>query len=213
VSPSADRVPRPPADLDPLIECWTAGRVIVRCHPPSYHEREFNPTTDLARFRPLVHAESIVPTLYGADDLPGALSESVFHDVPVRGPNRRIPRSRLNRWAWCEVAPTRELRLVSLHGTGLKRVQVTHAELIECPAAHYAETVQWADALYDVAAAPDGLCWRSRQHNDSLALMLFGTRVAEDDLEVVRRAESLAGGRGADAVFDFAEEAGITVVA
>jgi hypothetical protein len=206
-------VPRPPADLDPQIERWEAGRTIVRCHPPAYHEREFNATTYLRRFRPLMDAGAIVPTLYGAEDLPGALSETVFHDVPVRGPGRGILRSGLDRWVRCEVAPRRDLQLVALHGTGLRRVQVTHGELIDCDAAHYAETVPWSDALHDVAARPDGLCWRSRQHNDSLALMLFGSRVAEDDLEIVRPAESLARKPGGDAVYEFAVAADITIVA
>jgi hypothetical protein len=129
-------VPRPPADLDPRLERWEAGRVIVRCHAPTYHEREFNDTTHLARFRPLVHDDAIVPTAYGADDLWGAVSETVVHEVPVQGPDRRILRSQVDRWVWCEVTPNRHLNLVALHGTGLLRVQVTHGELIECDAAH-----------------------------------------------------------------------------
>jgi hypothetical protein len=205
-------VPRPPADLDPQIERWEAGRVIVRCHGPKYHERQFNETTRLARFRPLMHAGTVVPTIYGANDFPGAVSETVFHEVPVRGPHRRILRSEVDRWVWCEVAPTRDLKLVALHGTGLRRVQVTHGDLIECDAAFYADTVPWSLALHDAASAPDGLCWRSRQHNDSLALMLFGSRVTAADLDVVRPAESLALRPGGDFVYEFAEAAGIAIV-
>lgn len=205
-------VPRPPADLDPQIERWEAGRVIVRCHGPKYHERQFNDTTRLARFRPLVDAGAVVPTMYGADDFAGVVSETVFHEVPVRGPHRRIPRSEIDRWVWCEVAPTRDLRLVALHGTGLRRVQVTHGELIECDASDYAETVPWSVAFHDAASTPDGLCWRSRQHNDSLALMLFGSRVAETDLAVVRAAESLALRPGGDLVYEFAEAADIAII-
>ena len=206
-------VPRPPAGVDPQIERWEAGRVIVRCHGPKYHERQFNHTTSLARFRPIVHGGAIVPTIYGADDFPGAVSETVFHEVPVRGPHRRILRSEIDGWVWCEVAPTRDLNLVALHGTGLRRIQVTHGELIECDASDYAGTLPWSQALHDAPSIPDGLCWRSRQHNDSLALMLFGSRVAEDDLVVVRPAESLALRPGGDLVYEFAEAADITIVA
>jgi hypothetical protein len=205
-------VPRPQADLDPQIEAWEAGRKIVRCHGPADHERQFNVTTHLARFRPLVHDGLVVPTIYGAGDFSGSVSETVFHEVPVRGPNRRILRSELDRWAWSEIAPTRDLNLVALHGTGLRRVQVTHGELIECDAVHYADTVVWSVALHDARAAPDGLCWRSRQHNDSLALMLFGTRVREADLTIVRSAQSLAHKPGGDLAYEFAEAAGITIV-
>lgn len=205
-------VPRPPAAPKPLLEPWPAGRTIVRCHSPSRHEREFNPTTHLARFRPFLHEDEIVPTSYGADDLVGAVSETVFHEVPVRGPNRRVLRTQLERWVWSEVAPTRDLTLVALHGPGLRRLQVTHGELIECDASHYAETVPWADALHDVDPAVDGLCWRSRQHNDSLALILFGTRVRELDLEIVRRADSLSLKPGGDVVYAFAEAADIAII-
>jgi len=198
--------------LDPLIETWAAGRVIVRCHGRKYHEGQFNDTTHLRRFRPFTAEGSIVPTIYGAEDLDGALAETLFHDVPVRGPDRRILRSQLEQWVWSEIAPARDLQLVALHGAGLRRLQVKRAELIECEAAHYAETVPWADALHDVSARPDGLCWRSRQHDDSLALMLFGTRVSESDLDVVRPAESLALKPGGDAVYGFAEAANITIV-
>ncbi|MCA1681095.1 MAG: RES family NAD+ phosphorylase [Actinobacteria bacterium] len=194
------------------MERWDAGRVIVRCHGPRYHEREFNPTTHLSRFRPLVHAGTVVPTIYGAGDFSGAVSETVFHEVPVRGPNRRILRGEVDRWVWCEVAPARDLNLVALHGTGLRRAQVTHGELIECDAAHYADTVPWSVALHDAPCAPDGLCWRSRQHNDSFALMLFGTRVKEKDLNIVRPTESLGLKPGGDHVYEFAEAADIAIV-
>lgn len=203
---------RPPADLDPLLECWEAGRAIVRCHGARQHERAFNRTSHLARFRPLTHGDAIVPTLYGASDLRGALSETVLHDVPVRGPNRWVLRAEIERWVWSEVTPRRDLSLVALHRAGLRRIQATRKELIESDAAHYADTVPWADALHDVEAAPDGLCWRSRQHDDSLVLMLFGTRVREADLQVVRPAESLDRGAGGELVYAFAEACGITVV-
>ena len=106
----------------------------------------------------------------------------------------------------------RDLSLVALHGTGLRRVQVTHGELIECDASEYADTVLWSVALHDAASAPDGFCWRSRQHNDSLAIMLFGSRVAETDLVVVRAAESLALRPGGDLVYEFAEAADISII-
>jgi hypothetical protein len=157
-------------------------------------------------------SDAIVPTFYGAEDLMGAVSETLFHDVPVRGADRRILRSQVELWVWSEMAPTRDLRLVALHGTGLRRLQVSRGDLIESDAAHYAETVPWSLALHDVPARPDGLCWRSRQHDDSLALMLFGTRVSESDLAVVRPAESLARRPAGDVVYEFAEAADIAII-
>ena len=205
-------IPHPPADIDPQIERWEADRTIVRCHAPKHQEGQFNDATHLARFRPFVERDAIVPTIYGANDFAGAVSETVFHDVPVRGPNRRILRSQVDLWVWSEVAPTRDLKLVALHGPGLRRIQVTRGQLIESDASEYADTVPWSVALHDGAGAPDGLCWRSRQNDDSFALMLFGSRVSDSDLVVVRAAESLALRPGGDKVYEFAEAAGITIV-
>ena len=205
-------IPRPPLDLEPLLEIWAAGRKIVRCHGPRFHERQFNPTTHLSRFRPLMHDDDIVPTIYGAEDFAGAVSETVFHDVPVRGPGRRLLRAEVEQWVWSEVEPERDLNLVALHGFGLRRAQVTHGELIESEAADYADTVPWSLAFHDSAATPDGLCWRSRQHNDSLAIMLFGTRVTEDELAVVRSSSSLATAPAEERLYAFADSAGIAII-
>jgi hypothetical protein len=209
------RVPDVPDPLpEPLEHIWAAGKPIVRCHNVGMGAHEFNTSAASRRFRPVTHRSAVVPTLYGADLVEGALSETVFHDVPVRGDGRRVQHKTLLQLVRSTVIPRRELRLVRLHAAGLKRLHVTHSELIESSAAAYPRTAAWGQALYDYGGF-DGLVWRSRQFNDSLALMLWGDRVNRfKDLVIDEDSPPvlLYAGAGFDDVQRLADECGITVV-
>jgi RES domain len=209
------RVPDVPDPLpDPLESIWHAGDPIIRCHRIIIGATEFNTSSVSRRFRPVKSQGVVVPTLYGADLVQGALSETVFHDVPVRGRGRRIQRKALLPMMRSTVIPTRDLRLFQLHGAGLRRLRVTHSELIESSARQYDRTAAWGQALYD-HADDDGLVWRSRQFNDSYAVMLWGGRVDRfKDLEVDEESVPLPlyAGAGFDEVQQLAYEYDITVI-
>jgi hypothetical protein len=209
------RVPDVPTPLpQPLEDIWPAGRPIIRCHNIALGATEFNNSNDSRRFRPVTNKGAIVPTLYGADLVKGALSESVFHDVPIRGKGRRIQRKALVPMMRSTTIPERDLRLVKLHSDGLKRLGVTHAELIETSARQYPRTVAWGQALYDLGDF-DGLVWRSRQFNDSYAVMLWGDRVKrrkDIDVDDANPPLSLYLGAGFDQVQQLADDCLITVV-
>jgi RES domain len=209
------RVPDVPKPLPkPLEDIWPAGRPIIRCHNVALGATEFNASTDSRRFRPVQSHGAIVPTLYGADLVKGALSESVFHDVPVRGNGRRIQRKALVPIMRSTVIPKRDLRLVRLHSDGLKRLGVKHAELIESSARQYPRTAAWGQALYDLGNH-DGLVWQSRQFNASYAIMLWGDRVKrrkDIDVDEANPPLSLFLGAGFDEVQQLADDCLITVV-
>ena len=116
--------------------------------------------------------------MYAARDDDTALAESVFHDVPVRGV-RRLARAALTGRVLSRIAPVRELRLIALHGYGLKRLGVTHGELIEAPASAYAWTAEWGAALHAAAPDADGIVWMARRFTGRPALILFGDRVGD----------------------------------
>lgn len=141
----------------------------------------------------------------------GALSETVFHRVPIRGTDRSIPRSFLKTMLVSVLAPTRDLKLVQLHGYGLRRLEISRAELIETGADRYEQTTRWARALHACGDQIDGLVWVSRQHDTSLALVLFGDRVKRADLEVIDPPLPLYLNAGFVEVQRAAEQAGITV--
>ncbi|MGH3634309.1 MAG: RES family NAD+ phosphorylase [Mycobacterium sp.] len=193
---------------------WPAKHPIIRCHNSALGATEFNTSNDSRRFRPVTSQSAVVPTLYGADLVEGALSESVFHDVPLRGPGRRVQRKALVPMIRSTVIPQRDLRLVQLHGTGLKKLGVTHGELIETSARQYPRTAAWGQAFYDHDDY-DGLVWRSRQFNDSYAVMLWGDRVKrrkDIDVDDANAPLSLYLGAGFDEVQQLADDWFITVV-
>lgn len=106
--------PPPAAGLDPATETWSAGRPLFRVHDASA-ANGFNPGHGRGRFHPLRNrrGESI-PTLYAADEIDGALSETVFRGV--RGPGGRIHRADLEPLRLSRLALQADLRLVDLTG-------------------------------------------------------------------------------------------------
>jgi hypothetical protein len=211
---SSGRVPQPPAasDLDPLIHEWEPGRPIVRCHNVRFGASEFNPAAGPGRFRPVRRRGRIVGTLYGAEDDAGAISETAFHDVPVRAGPPLVRLSAVTPMAISTLTPRRVLRLASLHGHGLRRVRASRAELIESDADQYPALAEWGQALHDCPATPDGIGWRSRHYDDAYALVLFSDRIRRRELDVVEPPLPLALGKGLERLYALAERAGITVV-
>lgn len=210
-------VPDVPVPLPtPRLHLWPAEQPIARCHNIEMGATEFNTTPASRRFRPSQNARAtIVPTIYGADLIEGALSETVFHDVPIRGPGRRILRKALVPMVMSTIIPIRDLRLAELHGAGLGRLGTTHGELIETGASEYPRTALWGQALYDHSNSFDGLIWRSRQFNDSLALMLWGDRATRfTDLKPHPGSAPvpLFAGDGFEKVRELAEAVAITIV-
>jgi hypothetical protein len=209
-------VPDPPSpfSLDPLIETWESGRPLIRCHRSDYGATEFNPGKkgNLGRFSPFPDsAGRIVPYLYCADSAYGAISETVFHDVPVRGPGRAVSRARLLPMLISTLAPRKTLILAQLHGFGLRRLQVSRAELIESEADQYERTAAWARALHTCRTDLHGLVWMSRQHDPSRALMLFGDRLLREDLEIAEAPLPLYNGSGLERLQIAADLADIAI--
>jgi hypothetical protein len=211
---SSGEVPAPRAagEFDPLVTEWPAGRPIVRCHNARHRPAEFNRTARPGRFRPVRRRGRIVGTLYGSEDLAGAVSETVFHDLPVGTAPRFLRVEALAPMVASTLSPRRALRLASLHGHGLRRLGATRAQLIDSEADQYPALAAWGQALHDCAAEPDGLAWRSRHYDDAYALLLFGDRVRHRDLEAIEPPLPLAVGRGLELLMGLAERAGITLV-
>lgn len=204
------------AALRPLIVTWPAVREFYRCYDVNLGSREFHAgdAAHRGRFHPFTPAgaQSDLPVLYGASDDLGALSETVFHDVPVRG-TKHVPRSKLRHRLIVPLAPGRDLTLIDLTSPGLSRLRLSRLELIESDARSYPRTAAWARALHDHPVRADGLTWVSRQHDTSASLVLFGDRVEVSDLSVPADAIPLVLGTGAglDRVCAAADSAGITI--
>lgn len=212
---STEVLPPPASSPNPLFETWESRKVFFRCHNIRFGATEFNPGMGKGRFHPFLGLggrRRRVPTLYAADSLAGALSETIFHNLPVRGPDKAIRRSLLLPMVVSGLIVNRDLALVQLYGYGLRRLEVSRAELIESEADQYGQTAAWAQALHAHDKKPDGLVWVSRQYDASLALVLFGDRVSRGRLEVVEAPLPLYLGPGFDEVQKAADAAGITIL-
>ncbi len=207
-------VPPPPgpAEADPLVVRWEADKPIVRVHPARHLPNQFNPEDKRARFRPFANAGAIVPTMYGAVDFDGALSETVFHDLPRPAAGQVVTHAALYPLVRSHAIPTRDLKLVLLAGYGLDRLKVTREQLIMSPPEEYVHTARWGEALYNCRKRLDGLLWVSRQYELSTAVMLFGGRVRERELKFdYSDVLPLWTGPGLVDVMQTAAKAGITI--
>jgi hypothetical protein len=187
----------------------------------AYGAREFyggdpaKPVT-WGRFHPFVPMDGTdpLPVYYAANDVLGALAETVFHDVPA-GPTKakRVPFAKLRHRLAVELAPTRELKLADLRGFGTKRLGVSRAELLETGPPAYPETAAWGRALHAHPETLDGMVWVSRQHDMSQSVVLFGDRVSATELAVVEDhiPLTLAAGNGLELVLAAANQADITI--
>lgn len=175
----------PALPLDPLLDCWPAGRVIHIIHDTVFAPESFNPGVDATgllrkstRFAPIRDAAGqVVPYLYGGATLDCAIFETIFHDVPMDAKDKFVDLAGFAQRGHGQVVPARDLKLVDLTSEGLHRLQVPKQELIDSPSRAYSLTVQWAQALHRQCPDIDGLLWMSRQRDRDQALLLFGDRV------------------------------------
>lgn len=213
--------PPDPASLRPKTDPWPAGREMTRCHAHLFGSTEFNSTGKKAgRFHPFSSDGRIVSTLYAADAVEGAISETILHNVPPEGERRAIRRSDLRDWLRSIVVPRRDLTLVSLLDDDLEALDLTRAQIIEPNPAHYHGTVLWAEALHawngPRGTRADGLMWNSRLHPPSTAVVLWGDRVEREDLGPAERPDAhtipLLIPPGLDMVRAVADTVNVTVI-
>ncbi len=204
-------VPPPPDRVDPLTTTWSAGTLLYRVHPYRYRPDAFNPGTygDRGRFHPIRNASGrLVPTLYAADSIDGALSETVLHGVFA---GDVIMRSRLRGQCLTRLELMRDVPVADLSGHGLRRLGLTRGQLLDVGAPHYAETARWAEAIHWSSDSLQGMVWVSRQFDVAMALLAFGDRLRDRDLQC-GMALPLDGARGYRLVQAAAAAAAITVV-
>jgi hypothetical protein len=207
-------VPEPPdpATVDPLLKVWPSETDLWRVHKLDRRPAELNPGLDIGRFHPFSgFAGKLVATLYAACTWEGAVCETLFRDVPLRGAPRIKRRAEVEVRAMSLLRLRREVALVELRGTGLRRLQLKRRELIESEADQYPRSARWAATLYQAAPQAGGLVWTSRFHDPSAAVVFFGDRVAEMDFSLIEGPIPLGFGEGLARVMELAEEAGIII--
>jgi hypothetical protein len=167
-------VRRPPVPFDPATATLGAGHLLYRVLSATRTATEFNPGFGApSRFG--FFGNPVVPIMYGAETEDAAIAETLLHDIPTEG--GLLPYDQYATKVLVRLEVTQPLRVAILHGTGLRRLKVTAAELTSSPASSYASTVWWAEAAHD--AGLDGLVWMSRQCNDAKVYVFFGDRCAQ----------------------------------
>jgi hypothetical protein len=108
--------------------------------------------------------------------------ETVFHDVPFAAGLKTFDKQKFIDQVYSQVTPTRDLNLVNLSTTALRKLGVRRNELIDTEKDKYPATRKWAEAIHAACPDAEGLCWVSRQDDRALAIVLFGSRLAAGDL-------------------------------
>lgn len=172
----------PPTPFEPMTETLLAGSELYRVFTAGADRfvDTFNPGTGhQAQSRFAFFGDPVVPVLYAAGTEVAAVCETILHDIPLTG-GRLLPEDFLQRVVGL-VRPTRDLRLASFRGLGLRRLGVEQGQVTATSGAEFGTTVKWAEAAH--AYGFDGIVWMSYRCNSDAAFILFGDRVEATDLE------------------------------
>jgi hypothetical protein len=181
-------VNRPPVPFDPATAYLPTGHPLYRVLSATRTATDFNPGLGSpTRFG--FFGDPVVPIMYAAETEDAAIAETLLHDIPAEG--GLLPYDQYASKVLVRLEMTQRLRVAVLHGTGLRRLKVTAAELTSSPASSYAGTVRWAEAAHDIGL--DGLVWMSRQCNDTKAYVFFGDRCAHAFVQDPTHARIFAG--------------------
>lgn len=164
-------VPDPPQPFDPETVQLAAGETLFRVHTKNRAGHLFNPGVG-APTRFAFFGDPAVPVLYAAATERAGIAESLLRDVPLTG--GQLTHSAYRDKRMSQLTTTRDLRLASLLGLGLRRLGVSADQVTTTAAAYYDRTVLWAQAAHE--AGFDGLVYMSRQCNSDRAYVFFGDR-------------------------------------
>lgn len=168
--------PAPPRPFTPKVETLDFSTQLFRVHHNRHKGTEFNPGVGSpSRFAFVIdEAGAKVPALYAAQTQDAAVAETILHDIPVEG--GLVPFEKYAPTVMSRLVVTRDLRLASFHGLGLRQLGVKAEQLTSSEASTYKMTRLWAQAAYD--GGFDGCVWMSRLCNNAKAYVLFGDRCA-----------------------------------
>jgi RES domain len=204
-------VPLPPSPLECHIFTLPQGTLLHRIHDGKLGAAEFNPGFGASRFAPFEIAGTKVPTAYAAISLECAVFETIFHDVDAAAPFKSLRWSALEPLLYSTIETVRELRLASLFSADLMKWGLERAQLIDTPKSTYVQTRGWSPAIHASAASPDGMVWTSRKFDQETALLLFGDRVTDVDLNPVTSVKVASDAVSLQVIVDLARRAGVVI--
>lgn len=138
------------------------------------------------RFAPIsTGTGSPVHTYYLASTPEYAYMESVLHEIPLSPPGV-FDVSELQYYHLAQIAVPDPLTFVSFHTPYLPQLGLTRTELIDSLPACYPETRPWAEAAYRQLPKSQAVGYGSRRDDAARCLMLFGQRLPDPPLSVLK---------------------------
>lgn len=200
-------------NLQTKMTLWLKGKAIERIHSARFGATEFNPGKGKSRFSPVNNRDGeSIPTLYGGENLPVAVMETVLHDLPTPCDNAPVELSSLDNLVRSQIVPKESIQLVDLNPRFMKKHGITQSELLGSCADNYPETRKWAEKIHEDNPEAQGIQWASRQHGDK-AVMLFGDRVKSSDLDIIIDCEPAAtSGEINDELKELADEMSLVLI-
>lgn len=193
-------VPNPPQPFQPDEFVLAMGSPLYRVCSNSRKVTDFNPEGMPAINRFSFFGDPQVPVLYAAQTDEAAICETLLHDISDEG--GYIKPTDYRDKIMGLVRPTRDLKLASFMGTGLRKLKVSQRRLTDTPSSQYASTNRWAQAAH--GAGFDGIVWIARKCNTAQAYVLFGDRLGDDSLKAdAEFGRVFAAGEGFDWLVDF----------
>lgn len=167
-----------------------------------------------ARFSPIQDGQGqAVPTLHGGTTMACVLMETVFHNVPHTAGLKSFEKAKLAAQVYSIVQLAIPLQLADLASVPLRKLDVTHKQLIDTEKDQYPGIRQWADEIHRQCPQAQGLSWVSRQDSSARAVVLFGDCIPDGVLQAQGKSHSLTEDMNAyDAVLNLAERIGVVIV-
>jgi hypothetical protein len=177
----AGALPEPPPPHPFKLETQKAG-LWYRVHRGEYGPAQFNDTDKGdARFSPLLNPATgaVIPTIYAAATVRGAIAEILFHDAPMPSTGFIYDWER-DRTSSLHLSAIHlgSLRLVNLTSLGLRAAGLSVADLFGTEKPDYPRTRRWAQHVWQTHPTAQGLRWMSVRDNTCASLMLFGDRIS-----------------------------------
>jgi hypothetical protein len=148
-----------------------SGTRVFRIHRLGHGAVFFSPPVDPAtgeRQPPTYRFDSAAGAfgvLYAAEQFEGAFVETILRNPQLTFVSQNYVTLR----GVTELACSRELRLVDMHGRGLSRIGTTNA----VSTGPYAPCRAWSDYLYFHRARPDGIAYASRHNPLQICYAIF----------------------------------------
>jgi hypothetical protein len=184
-----------------------------RVHPGRYAGDAFNPSPDSdARFSPLKRDDgTVLPVMYAADMIEGALMETVFHEAPCPSAGAHLQRAEIEAKSLVlsQLACPAPLSLIDLSSTGLRRVGLAKNQVIDTNAVHYPATRALAQHLYERMPQAQGLLWMSRLFDRSRSVMLFADRIPAQYIGVTAPPRSVLEAAVEETIMDLVDQLGM----